>query len=106
MSASALAKAEDMAINNYFAHYSPNGKKPWDWINRDNYAYLFVGENLAINFTSAEAVHEALMNSPTHRQNILNEKSMEGLSPQSWTSFGPLQSRGKLPSFLPECSER
>jgi len=50
LSASALAKADDMAINNYFAHYSPSGKKPWDWINRDSYPYLFVGENLAINF--------------------------------------------------------
>ena len=74
LSASALAKADDMAINNYFAHYSPSGKKPWDWINRDSYPYLFVGENLAINFASAEAVHAALMNSPSHKKNILNDR--------------------------------
>jgi len=71
---SALAKAEDMSIHNYFAHYSPAGKKPWDWISRQDYAYLLVGENLAINFTSAQAVHEALMNSESHKKNILNEK--------------------------------
>jgi hypothetical protein len=74
LDASALAKAEDMSIHNYFAHYSPAGKKPWDWISRQDYTYLLVGENLAINFISAQAVHEALMNSPSHKKNILNEK--------------------------------
>ncbi len=74
---SALAKAEDMSLNSYFAHYSPDGKKPWDWISRDEYAYLFVGENLAMNFTSAQAAHQALMQSSTHRKNILNEKYNE-----------------------------
>ena len=49
-------------------------KKPWDWIDRGSYAYLYVGENLAMNFTSAQAAHTALMNSPSHRKNILNDK--------------------------------
>lgn len=74
LSASAMAKADDMAIKDYFAHHSPEGIKPWDWINRDEYAYLLVGENLAINFTSAEAVHKALMDSESHKKNILNER--------------------------------
>ena len=74
LDSSALAKADDMIINNYFNHYSPNGKKPWDWISRTVYPYLFVGENLAMNFTSAESVHNALMQSPSHKKNILNEK--------------------------------
>lgn len=74
LSSSAQAKAEDMLNDGYFAHYSPDGKKPWDWIDRGSYAYLFVGENLAMNFTSAISAHTALMNSPTHKKNILNEK--------------------------------
>ena len=74
LSASALAKAENMVINNYFAHHSPDGKKPWDWISRDKYAYLLVGENLAMNFTSAQSAHQALMQSPSHQNNILNAK--------------------------------
>jgi len=68
----ALAKANDMLKQNYFAHIAPNGKKPWDWINRDDYAYLYVGENLGMNFSSAESVHNALMLSPSHKRNILN----------------------------------
>ncbi len=74
LSASALAKAENMVMNDYFAHYSPDGKKPWDWINRDKYAYLLVGENLAMNFSSAQSAHHALMQSPSHQKNIMNAK--------------------------------
>lgn len=74
LSASALAKADDMIINNYFAHYSPAGKKPWDWIDRGQYAYLYVGENLAMNFSSAKSAHKALMDSPSHKKNILNSR--------------------------------
>src|SRR3989339_2141610 len=75
--ASAQAKAQDLIDKNYFAHHSPDGKKPWDFINRDEYQYLYVGENLAMNFTTADSVHAALMNSPTHKKNILNDKYNE-----------------------------
>lgn len=77
LNASALEKAEDMIEQGYFAHFSPDGKKPWDFINRNDYAYLFVGENLAMNFTSANSVHKALMDSPSHRKNILNDQYTE-----------------------------
>jgi hypothetical protein len=70
----ALEKLNDMSANNYFAHNSPNGKKPWDWINRKLYNYTFAGENLAMDFTTSESVHKALMDSVTHRKNILNKK--------------------------------
>ncbi|MEA1963092.1 MAG: CAP domain-containing protein, partial [Patescibacteria group bacterium] len=74
LNSSAFSKAEDLIIKNYFAHYSPDGKKPWDFIDRGRYEYLYVGENLAMNFTSAESAHQALMLSPTHKQNILSDK--------------------------------
>jgi len=70
----AEAKAEDMIANNYFAHKSPNGKMPWDWIDRKEYAYIFAGENLAMNFTSALSAHKALMLSESHKKNILNSR--------------------------------
>lgn len=74
LNSSARSKAENMVANNYFAHYSPDGKKPWDFIDRGAYPYLFVGENLAMNFTSAESAHQALMLSPTHKENIMSDK--------------------------------
>ncbi|MCK5211453.1 hypothetical protein KAJ89_02005 [Candidatus Parcubacteria bacterium] len=77
LSASALAKANDLVAYDYFAHTSLDGKRPWDWIDRGQYQYLFVGENLAMNFTTAESVHRALMDSPTHKANILNERYID-----------------------------
>jgi hypothetical protein len=70
----AQAKANDMVKNNYFAHKSPDGKMPWDWIDRNEYAYLYAGENLAMNFTSAFSAHQALIMSESHKKNILNSR--------------------------------
>lgn len=65
-------KAQDMFDNDYFAHVSPAGKSPWFWIDKAGYDYRFAGENLAINYTSAEDEQQAWMDSPLHRKNILN----------------------------------
>ncbi len=77
LSAAAMAKARDMVAEDYFAHRSPGGLWPWDWINRSQYPYIYVGENLAMNFSSAQAAHNALMQSPSHKKNILNKNYKE-----------------------------
>ncbi len=69
----ALTKAQDMINKNYFSHQSPDGKMPWDFIDRSEYAFLYAGENLAMNFTKADSVHKALMSSLSHKKNILNK---------------------------------
>jgi uncharacterized protein YkwD len=65
-------KAQHMANNQYFSHYSPDGVSPWYWFNQANYAFVNAGENLAIHFTDSDEVVDAWMNSPTHRANIVN----------------------------------
>ncbi|MFA6410738.1 MAG: CAP domain-containing protein [Candidatus Buchananbacteria bacterium] len=70
----AQEKGGDMIARNYFAHDTPEGKRPWQWINKGEYDYVYAGENLAMDFTEAEDVHDAFMKSPSHRKNILNEK--------------------------------
>ncbi len=70
-------KLNDMIENHYFAHTSPKGKTPWHWFSLENYDYQFAGENLAINYASAEEQQKAWMNSPTHRKNILNSDYKE-----------------------------
>ncbi len=65
-------KLEDMLKNNYFAHTSPTGVTPWFWFEKNGYDYKYAGENLALGFSSVEKEHQAWMNSPTHRKNILN----------------------------------
>jgi hypothetical protein len=73
----ATLKAEDMAQNEYFAHYSPTGVSPWYWFDQVEYNYLHAGENLAVHFTESNEVVEAWMDSPTHRANIMNGQYAE-----------------------------
>jgi hypothetical protein len=73
----ARLKAEDMAKNGYFAHYSPTGVSPWYWFGQANYPYVHAGENLAVHFTDSKEVVEAWMKSPTHRANIVNNNYRE-----------------------------
>lgn len=68
----ATLKAHDMATNSYFAHYSPAGVSPWHWFDAVSYDFVYAGENLAVNFTDSGDVVTAWMNSPSHRENILN----------------------------------
>lgn len=71
LSQAAAAKAADMFANNYWAHNSPAGKTPWDFIISAGYRYTLAGENLAKNFQTSSGVVDAWMNSPTHRDNIV-----------------------------------
>ncbi|MCD6149466.1 hypothetical protein J7J13_01625 [bacterium] len=77
LSRAAQEKSEDMISNNYFAHTSPNGLTPWHWIEKNEYDYIYAGENLAINFSSAENQHKAWMESLEHRKNIINSNYKE-----------------------------
>lgn len=77
LSQAAQAKAEDMVAKNYWSHTTPEGKEPWVFINQVNYAYQAAGENLAYGFTDNKSTVQGWMNSPGHRENILNNKYSE-----------------------------
>ncbi len=77
LSEAAAAKANNMFSENYWAHYSPSGKTPWDFILGTGYKYEYAGENLAKNFLFSDGVVTAWMNSPTHRENILKGEYTE-----------------------------
>ena len=72
LQAAAQEKANDMVKNDYFAHTSPAGVTPWHWFQDVGYNFFAAGENLAVNFSDSADVTKAWMNSPAHRQNILN----------------------------------
>jgi hypothetical protein len=74
---SAYLKAKDILEKDYFSHFSPEGLSPWYWFKLAGYNYQFAGENLAIGFLDSKEVHDALMSSPSHRQNILNPNYKE-----------------------------
>jgi len=77
LSLAAQRKAENMLTENYWSHYSPDGKTPWDFILGANYKYEYAGENLAKNFLFSNGVVDAWMNSETHRTNILKKEYTE-----------------------------
>ncbi len=72
----AQRKANDMMAKGYWEHYH-NGKSPWDWMHEAGYEFKAAGENLAIDFLEVEPMIKAWMDSPTHRQNILNPNFKE-----------------------------
>lgn len=73
----AQMKAEDMAKGEYFAHHSPDGRSPWYWLDEAGYEFAYAGENLAVHFTDSTEIVEAWLDSPTHRDNILNSNYRE-----------------------------
>ncbi len=73
----AQLKADHMAENGYFAHNSPDGVTPWYWFGVAGYKFIYGGENLAIDFADSVDVNAAWLNSPGHRENILNSNFTE-----------------------------
>lgn len=75
---SAKLKLNDMFENQYFAHISPEGLELKDLAEKVGYEFIVIGENLAMgNFKDDKDLVLAWMESPGHRENILNEKYQE-----------------------------
>lgn len=66
----AVGHARAMYANGYFSHISPVTGDVGDRVEAAGIPYRLVGENLALAVTPSQ-VHEGLMNSPGHRENIL-----------------------------------
>lgn len=74
---SAQLKGEHMLRHDYFDHTSPDGVSPWAWFDLAKYSYVYAGENLAIDFSEAEDVVAAWMQSSGHRRNLLADRYTE-----------------------------
>lgn len=72
LSQAAIAKGNDMLAKGYWAHFAPDGTTPWSFFLSFGYKYKYAGENLARDFSDAASAVNAWMNSPSHRENILN----------------------------------
>lgn len=77
LASAAYTKGRDMIDKDYWAHVAPDGTQPWKFFTQFGYRYRYAGENLARDFSNAGSAVEAWMNSPTHRDNILNPKYKE-----------------------------
>lgn len=68
----AFMKAQDMLINEYFAHVGPDDKSLVDWLKQVKYNFSVAGENLAMGFSSSEEVVKGWEASATHYSNMID----------------------------------
>ncbi|MEC9488375.1 MAG: CAP domain-containing protein [Halanaerobium sp.] len=69
----AREKAQDMVDNQYFNHQSPVLGTPGEMASAAGINFSLLGENLGQGI-SGEEVHQAWLNSPDHRMNILDSR--------------------------------
>ena len=74
LTAAAAAKAETLLTEEWFDHVTKDGRTPWSFVRSAGYNYHVAGENLAMDFASATAITQAWLESPTHRENMLDRK--------------------------------
>lgn len=72
LTAAAQAHSNDMARNNFISHTGYDGSSFVDRIKRTGYNFRSGAENVAAGQTSSQNVMQSWMNSPGHRNNILN----------------------------------
>jgi len=77
LDSAAIAKGNDMLAKGYWAHFAPDGTSPWSFFLKFGYRYKYAGENLARDFQDAPGAVAAWMNSPSHKENILNPNYRE-----------------------------
>jgi uncharacterized protein YkwD len=72
LTAAAQRHAQDMATSRRMSHTGSDGSTMRLRIDATQYNWSTIGENVAMGQPTAAAVMAAWMNSPGHRQNILN----------------------------------
>ncbi|WP_234982607.1 CAP domain-containing protein [Ornithinibacillus halophilus] len=66
-------KSKDMQTLDYFAHQSPTYGSPFEMMTEFGLHYTYAGENIAYGYPTAKRLVQGWMDSPPHRENILNE---------------------------------
>ena len=72
LSDGARIKSQDLHDNRYFSHNSPTYGTPFEMMRSFGITYSYAGENIAMGYSTPEAVVRAWMQSPGHRANILS----------------------------------
>ncbi len=64
--------SRDMVDRSFFDHTNPDGMDAADRIDLAGYPWRAWGENIAFGYSTAAEVMDGWMNSPSHRDNILD----------------------------------
>ncbi|GGA83736.1 CAP domain-containing protein [Ornithinibacillus halotolerans] len=70
----AFLHSKDMAENNYFSHFSPNGEGLKERLQGKDVYYFAAGENIAAQYIDAPAAVEGWLNSKGHREALLHDE--------------------------------
>lgn len=77
LNAAAGAHAQDMVDNTYLSHTNLAGMSPGDRATAAGYDWDFMAENIAQGFNTEGSVVQAWMDSPDHRDNMLDPRPEE-----------------------------
>lgn len=77
LNAVAQSHAQDMLDRNYLAHVNLDGLTPGDRATAAGYDWDFMAENIARGFVTESSVMQAWMNSPGHRDNMVDPRPQE-----------------------------
>lgn len=83
---SSKRKACDMAKHHYMQHTSPIDGRLWEWVKEAHYLYVAVGENLG-EWCRSNDCTALWMDSPKHREIILDPKYKDGAVSECETSI-------------------
>lgn len=70
----AFSHSKDMAVNNYFSHYSLNNEGLKERLEAGGVHYFAAGENIAAQYVDAPAAVEGWLNSKGHREALLHDE--------------------------------
>ncbi len=86
LASAARVHSEDMACNDFVSHTGSDGSLPWDRALSQGYNYSAIAENIFAGSSSAQSIFNGWMNSPGHRDNMLNPTYTEiGVGYQYWS---------------------
>ncbi|SIN77905.1 Uncharacterized conserved protein YkwD, contains CAP (CSP/antigen 5/PR1) domain [Singulisphaera sp. GP187] len=105
LEAAALAHARDMAIHEKMTHEGTDGSTPQQRIERQEYHYLGLAENVAAGARSVPEVMRLWMRSPPHKKNILGDFTEVGFAlvkGEDGTPFWSAEFGKPMPRLDPE----
>lgn len=77
LNAAAQEQSQDMAEQDFFNHIGLDGSTPATRAQDQGYSFSFIGENIAAGYQTPEEVVQGWIDSPGHRENLLNPNYAE-----------------------------
>jgi uncharacterized protein YkwD len=67
----------DMIEMRYWSHLAPDGRAPFTWMTARGYRYVRAAENLAAGFDTPALLVDSWMESPGHRDNVIQPEFVD-----------------------------